>query len=322
MISRLNPENRCKRTLITRKEYVDKNIFEKFKNKGGIDLHAKIYHVWNGRNEQYLYLGSANATTSAFERNGEFLLRLKYKYGNTRSAQFLSDFYENGNSDNKFMPLNEPLENASSAIKWDAAESAMKELMCAEDLKARITRHRNGRFSIIVASNSMRLANDVFIAPLQKKDLLQRWTGRVTFEDLGADELSEFFIISATTPDGTHHNAVIKIETTGMPSDRDQEIYKGIIKSPNDFFRLLEIMLTDTPLQYISTEILHKEHTGNGIKPEENLSFPNLYEKMLKIAATNPKQIQEIGRLISKLSDDIVPPAFIKMYKLFVAATE
>ena len=145
------------------------------------------------------------------------------------------------------MPLNEPLENASSAIKWDAAESAMKELMCAEDLKARITRHRNGRFSIIVASNSMRLANDVFIAPLQKKDLLQRWTGRVTFEDLGADELSEFFIISATTPDGTHHNAVIKIETTGMPSDRDQEIYKGIIKSPNDFFRLLEIMLTDTP---------------------------------------------------------------------------
>ena len=201
----------------------------------GIDLHAKMYHVWNGRNEQYLYLGSANATTSAFERNGEFLLRLKYKYGNTRSAQFLSDFYENGNSDNKFMPLNEPLENASSAIKWDAAESAMKELMCAEDLKARITRHRNGRFSIIVASNSMRLANDVFIAPLQKKDLLQRWTGRVTFEDLGADELSEFFIISATTPDGTHHNAVIKIETTGMPSDRDQEIYKGIIKSPNDF---------------------------------------------------------------------------------------
>lgn len=334
MISRLNPENRCKRTLITQKEYVDKNIFEKFKNKGGIyvtlddlasrgiDLHAKMYHVWNGRNEQYLYLGSANATTSAFERNGEFLLRLKYKYGNTRSAQFLSDFYENGNSDNKFMPLNEPLENASSAIKWDAAESAMKELMCAEDLKARITRHRNGRFSIIVASNSMRLANDVFIAPLQKKDLLQRWTGRVTFEDLGADELSEFFIISATTPDGTHHNAVIKIETTGMPSDRDQEIYKGIIKSPNDFFRLLEIMLTDTPLQYISTEILHKEHTGNGIKPEENLSFPNLYEKMLKIAATNPKQIQEISRLISKLSDDIVPPVFIKMYKLFVAATE
>ncbi len=134
MISRLNPENRCKRTLITQKEYVDKNIFEKFKNKGGIyvtlddlasrgiDLHAKMYHVWNGRNEQYLYLGSANATTSAFERNGEFLLRLKYKYGNTRSAQFLSDFYENGNSDNKFMPLNEPLENASSAIKWDAAE--------------------------------------------------------------------------------------------------------------------------------------------------------------------------------------------------------
>lgn len=57
MLSRLNPENKCNRTLITRKEYVDRSIFDKFCNKGGIyvtlddlasrgmDLHAKMYHV-------------------------------------------------------------------------------------------------------------------------------------------------------------------------------------------------------------------------------------------------------------------------------------
>ena len=179
MLSRLNPENKFNRTLITRKEYVDRSIFDKFSNKGGIyvtlddlasrgmDLHAKMYHVWNGRNEQYLYLGSANATTSAFERNGEFLLRLKYKYGNNRSAQFLGDFYEKDNSDSKFMPLNEPLENSSPVIKWDVAESAMKDLMCADDLKARITHHRDGGYSVVVTSSMKRLDNEVFIAPLQ-----------------------------------------------------------------------------------------------------------------------------------------------------------
>ena len=332
MLSRLNPENKCNRTLITRKEYVDRSIFDKFYNKGGIyvtlddlasrgmDLHAKMYYVWNGRDDQYLYLGSANATQNAFKHNGEFLLGLKYKYGNTRSAQFLSNFYEKDNGDSKFMPLNEPLENASPVIKWDVAESAMKKLMCAEDLKARITHHRDGGYSVVVTSSLKRLDNDVFLAPLQKKELLQRWTGRAAFEGMKIDELSEFYILSASSPDGTHHEAIVKIETTGMPSDRDQEIYKGIIKTKKDFFRFLELMLTDTPLQYISSEILLKEIGTKGTENEEGMAFPSLYEKMLKIAATNPKQIHEIGRLISKLSDDVVPPAFMKMYKQFVSA--
>lgn len=332
MISRLTPGNRCKHTLITRKEYVDKTIFEKFYNKGGVyvtlddlasrgmDLHAKMYHVWNGRNEQHLFLGSANATTSAFERNGEFLLKLKYKSGNTRSAQFLNDFYEKDNRDSKFMPLNEPLENASSIIKWDVAESAMKDLMCAADLKAQITHHRDGSFSIAVSSSLKSLSNEVLIAPLQKKDLLQRWTGRALFSDLRLDELSEFFIISSTTPDGAHHEAVIKIATIGMPSTRDQGIYKGIIKTEKDFFRFLELMLTDTPLQYISSEILTKENSGKKATTDEIPPFSSLYEKMLKLAATNPKQIHEIGRLIGKLGDNVVPPAFIKMYRFFDSA--
>lgn len=332
MLSKLNPDNRCNRTLITRKEYVDKSIFNKFCNKGGIyvtlddlasrgmDLHAKMYHIWNGRNEQYLYLGSANATDNAFERNGEFLLRLKYKSGNTRSAQFLSDFYEKDNSDSKFMPLNEPLENTSPVIKWDVAESAMKDLMCAEDLKARITHHRDGGYSVVVTSSKKKLGNDVFIAPLQKKELLQRWTGKISFEDMNIDELSEFYIMSATSPDGTHHDAIVKIETTGMPSDRDQEIYKGIIKTKKDFFRFLELMLTDTPLQYISSEILLKKSGDKGTETDDTVIFPSLYEKMLKIAATNPKQIHEIGRLVSKLGNDVVPQAFTKMYKQFVSA--
>ena len=332
MLSRLNPENKCNSTLITRKEYVDRSIFDKFCNKGGIyvtlddlasrgmDLHAKMYYVWKGRNEQYLYLGSANATSSAFERNGEFLLRLKYEKHNCLSANFISNFYEKDNSDSKFMPLNEPLEKATPVLKWDVAESAMKDLMCADDLKARITHHRDGGYSVVVTSSVKRLANDVFIAPLQKKELLQRWTGRAAFEDMNIDELSEFYILSATSPDGTHHEAIVKIETTGMPSDRDQEIYKGIIKTKKDFFRFLELILTDTPLQYISSEILLKEIGAKGTESEEGIAFPSLYEKMLKIAATNPKQIHEIGRLVSKLSNDVVPPAFTKMYKQFVSA--
>lgn len=332
MLARLNPENKCKRILITRKEYVDKDIFNMFANKGGIyvtlddlasrgmDLHAKMYQIWNNRNEQYLYLGSANATTTAFERNGEFLLRLKYRYGNTRSAQLLGDFYEKDNKDSRFMPLNEPNNNASTTMKWDAAESAMKTLMCAEDFKARITHHRHGGYSVTVVSNERELANDVFIAPLQKKEMMLRWTGKVVFEDMNIDELSEFYILAATSADGVRHEAIVKIETSGMPAERDKNIVKGIIKTKNDFYRYIELMLTDAPLQYISSELLPKITGSTGNESDERMDFPNLYEKMLRIAATNPKQIYDIEALVDRLGDDVVPSSFTKMYKQFVKA--
>lgn len=332
MLARLNPENKCKRILITRKEYVDKDIFNMFANKGGIyvtlddlasrgmDLHAKMYQIWNNRNEQYLYLGSANATTTAFERNGEFLLRLKYRYGNTRSAQLLGDFYEKDNKDSRFMLLNEPNNNASTTMKWDAAESAMKTLMCAEDIKARITHHRHGGYSVTVVSNERELANNVFIAPLQKKEMMQRWTGKVVFEDMNIDELSEFYILAATSADGVRHEAIVKIETSGMPAERDKNIVKGIIKTKNDFYRYIELMLTDAPLQYISSELLPRKTVGTGNESDERMDFPNLYEKMLRIAATNPKQIYDIEALVDRLGDDVVPSSFTKMYKQFVNA--
>lgn len=332
MLTRLNPENKCKRILITRKEYVDKDIFNMFANKGGIyvtldnlasrgmDLHAKMYQIWNNRNEQYLYLGSANATTTAFERNGEFLLRLKYRYGNTRSAQLLGDFYEKDNKDSRFMPLNEPNDNASTTMKWDAAESAMKTLMCAEDIKARITHHRHGGYSVTVVSNERELTNDVFIAPLQKKEMMQRWTGKVVFEDMNIDELSEFYVLAATSADGVRHEVIVKIETSGMPTERDKNIVKGIIKTKNDFYRYIELMLTDAPLQYISSELLPKITGSTGNESDERMDFPNLYEKMLRIAATNPKQIYDIEALVDRLGDDVVPSSFTKMYKQFVNA--
>ena len=322
LLNRLSPN-----TLITRKEYVDKDIFDKISKIyvalddlacRGMDLHAKMYYVFNGRNHKYLYLGSANATNSAFTRNGEFLLGLKYKSGNSRSEQFLGNFYEKDNKDNKFMPLIEPLENASSCIEWDKAEESMKILMCAEDLKAKIIPHRKGEYSVVVTSKTKKLDNDVYISPLQK-DYKQKWTGKVKFENMKADELSEFYILSATSTDGKQHKAIIKIETESLPQCRDSEIYKGIIKSEKDFFHFLEYMLTDTPLRHYSNEILQKEHGVNGSGTTENNEYPNLYEKMLKVVATNPEQFRKIEQLVNKL-DAVVPDKFKKMYKLFVSA--
>ena len=83
--------------------------------------------------------------------------------------------------------------NHRPVIRWDKAELAMKELMCSDDLKAKLTKHRDGSFSILVTSSLKKLGNTVSIAPLQKRDMLMEWKGRAEFKGLAADELSEFY---------------------------------------------------------------------------------------------------------------------------------
>lgn len=332
MIGILNPANKCNRTLITRKEYVDGSVFDRFKGKGdvyvvlddlatrGMDLHAKMYQVWYGRDKQYLFLGSANATTSAFKRNGEFILRLKYKSGNSKANDFLRCFYEKDNADSKFIKLKEPLETASTIIKWDAAESAIKELICASDFSAKITHHRTGDYSVVLTSTLKELGHEVKVAPLHRRDLEQKWNGKISFCDIKAEELSEFYIISARSDEGKLYETIVKVATTGMPAERDQAIYQSIIKSKRDFYRFLELMLTDTPLQYISNEILHKEFSDINEKKDNCIAFTGLYEKMLKTAADNPRQLKEIGKVISKLAKGVVPEGFIQVYNHFLSA--
>ena len=330
LLGRINPNRKEHRALITRKEYVTTDIFNMFAPKGGVfialddlasrgmDLHAKMYLVWMGRERHYLYLGSANATNSAFERNGEFLLRLKFEYGNSKYYQFLKDFYEEGNKDSKFVRLNEPIEKTTTVIRWDNAELAMKEMMCADDLKAKITRHRDNTFTIVVTSSLKKLGNPVFIAPLQKRDMQREWKGRAVFDEMSADELSEFYIVSSQCEDGKHHEAIIRIVTEGMPNDRDTVIYKSIIKNKHDFVKFLELMLSDTPVQYISNEILQKEK-GTG-ESEEGYEFAQIYEKMLRMSAVNPKQILQIGKMLDKLDSETVPEECRKIYKQFSIA--
>lgn len=333
LIGRINPNRKDHRALITRKEYVTPEIFNSFDSKGGVfialddlasrgmDLHAKMYLVWMGRDKHYLYLGSANATNSAFERNGEFLLRLKFEYGNSKYYQFLKDFYEKDNKDSKFVRLNEPTEKSSTVIRWDKAELAMKELMCSDDLKAKITKHRDGSFSILVTSSLKKLGNTVSIAPLQKRDMLMEWKGRAEFKGLAADELSEFYIISALSEDGTIHEAIIRIITEGMPNERDTAIYKSIIKNRHDFVRFLELMLSDTPVQYLSNEIILKEK-GQGGSDSDSHEFPQVYEKMLRVAAVNPGQIFQIEKILRKLDIETVPKEFSQIFKQFTNAVK
>ena len=61
--------------------YTTKEVMtDKVEKNVSVDIHEKVYFIRNGKNLQnYLYLGSTNATGNGFGRNVEFLLRLQFK---------------------------------------------------------------------------------------------------------------------------------------------------------------------------------------------------------------------------------------------------
>lgn len=334
-INEISKKTKYKRSLVTRKEYVSRPIYDLINEKGnvyislddlasnGMDLHAKMYYVYDGMEKMYLYLGSANATTTAFTRNGEFLLRLKYKKGHSRYDKFLKEFYDENSKECKFIKMNEPVVETSS-LGYDDAELSIKQLVCDNSLEANIIAHRDGTYSVIITSPNNAFTIPVQISPLQRRDKMKVWNGNVKFDNLSAEDLSEFYIVSADFEnEGTirHHESIVRIKTSGMPKDRDLMIYKSIIKKEEDFLKYLRFMLAENPAQQIALDYLEqKQRESKGANNADAIAFSGLYENMLRVAAINPKQILEIGRLMKKLDPKVVPASFEKIYKQFVAA--
>lgn len=335
-LKELLPKNIKERVLITRREHVNQEILDMFDGNvyvcndelvaQGMDLHAKMYYMESGRNERYMFLGSANATDSAFNRNAEFLLKLKYNGQNGHRKKFLSELFSENEEDNKFVQvrcddLNAKDADASTEEADRTIEKLMKELMCKDSLKAHITHHQSGDYSITVTTDKYdKTDSRIFLAPLQKEGSAMTWSKKMEFTDLKAADLSEFFIISGIEENGRHLKKIIKIPTTGIPTqERDRAIYKSIVRK-NDFYAFIGMMLTDYPLSYIAG-IKTKKETENGTaEPVDKTEYYGLYESLLRTAASEPDKIKKIKRVTDNLDKDVVPEEFRKLIRHFAAA--
>lgn len=334
VLKKINPRKKKDKYLITRREYVTEDVLEWFTKvfvcdedvaASGADLHAKMYHIWSNRHNQYLFLGSANATYSAFNRNAEFLLRLKYKYGNINDKEFLSGFYSEGDPDCRFVQMTEDdlIGQDTASATEDVGrllEKTLKELICDEGLKAVVEPVDGKCYSITVTST--KADSSVYIAPMQRASDVKPWSQTIVFDGLELPELSEFYVVSVTGADGVQIEKVIKIPTEGIPADRDKSIYKGVIRNPKDFYTLLGLMLSDVPYSYligrmndVSSE--HKASEGN-----DKIIYTNLYESLLRTAASEPEKIGRIQDLMKRLDEEVVPEEFSRLIAHFVEAIQ
>ena len=160
---------------------------------------------------------------------------------------------------------------------------------------------------------------ELTISPLQstKEQLVCEET---IIKGLSLRELGALYKVKARQGEAEIQR-IIKIETSNIPKERDNEIFKDVIQDKEKFFRYISILLSDDFLATIVEEILQRQELGKGKWQSYESEIPVLYEKMLNVMVHNPQSLSDIGEIMKMLQgNDIVPDDFTKLYETFKAA--
>ena len=319
-------QNASQKILITRKSSVTKRTMEAFDhvfitkdilsdNEFGIkqDIHAKLYFTTT-RDGNYLYIGSANASHNAFYRNVECLLRLQYKPNCIGMKTFTQDFLPSENcpyEELTYIPEIPPADPNQKLI-----DEALREAVYA--LKRADVLSNGAAYSIQINAKELKTAESVLIAPLQRQDLMTTLRPETVFDGLLLKEISEFFILRVQS-----QTLVVKVDTRGIPKDRDQAIYRGIIDSKTKFMTYLSFVLSEDPASFAAeTDLLDDVLLCGNDRDGADAATAAIYEKMLRVFHQNPNRLKGIADMIRRLEPDVVGEDFVQMYQQFEAAAK
>lgn len=280
------------------------------------DIHAKVYlrTKWS---DSDLYIGSANASYSAFfGGNVECLLALhgKQRYLNVEKLKADLGLC---NVDDKGCPFErvEPKDyvTANEDAVTNKLEAAVKEL-CATRKMAVVT--GDEPYTIIVTLKLTQRDVKLTLSPLMRSNP-QPISETVIFSGLHLHDLSEWYKVTAKF-NGQEMSRVMKIQTSGIPGDRDMAVFSEIVNNKDLFLIYIAFLLSD---DYLSAFLeSRKKGKGDYCFLNMNYEMPILYERMLKAAASAPDSLREIREIISLTNSDIVPKDFRELYKQFEKA--
>lgn len=286
-----------------------------------MNLHAKMYFSWGPKTGGiHLWLGSANATHSGFYRNSEFLLKLTLKRGRGQFEDFKSEFCdEKKQMCERITSLPEvetEKENNSLAI------SVRKNLISRNNLTAQVVNTGDDYIITIYAKRIKEIRGKITLAPIQEQwneaeltSELQRCRIKVTTRS----HLSEFYILKVEPfdEDVSPVKIALKINTTGIPEDRDDHIFRSLIDTRDKFLNYVEMMITDRPQELASLMISDAESWASMANSQSNHRCNSLYESLLRIAATNPERPDDVNDLVNRLDVKIIPESFAQMCAKF-----
>ena len=278
------------------------------------DIHAKIY-LMTKDSSSTLYLGSMNASDNGLHRNIEMLLKLSaYRYY-LNIEQIEADLFGPDEKWNPFeeIDLNDVDSKEPEQNEKDALERMIK-MICRLRAKAVVEQTGDSYKITITIACPREGFPDAEIAPARTVRT-QPLAEKMVFDDLSALELTELYRITAKGK--TENITRMILIPTEMPLNRDDMVVRSILKDKRAFVDYLAFILGD---DYVLSALEMENTTSdrdNDHRSEE-VGLPAIYEKMIKVAYSEPERLKEIRHIMDRIADcDVIPDEFIQMYDTF-----
>lgn len=297
------------------------------------DLHAKVF-LFDQEDFTTWFLGSANATKAAFERNVEFMLELKGVEPAARLSKVRKQLLGNDEVGGLFVPF-----RAGEGGKEDEEENrrraALRNLEYAilnaamHGTVSPSANESNYDLSLALDFRAVRAAASftVFVRPfvLGVDDQKARLGAaqELSFSNISETHLSRFVHVTIREGDHTLREFLVRIEVDGIPSTRLDNIFKSIINSRDKFFTYLRFLLTDELSKEDFERAPPKSGGGGANGGGWDLDMP-IFEQLLVTASRNPQRLREVDQVITGLRESagegVIPPEFLSLWEVFKAA--
>lgn len=297
------------------------------------NLHAKIF-VGSKSGYQHWFMGSANCTSPAFERNIEFIAELKTDQSKLSPKKTLKSLTE---AKEKEIPL---FEKYDVNLRHDLSEEKNIELHLRKiiyDLTGLVFRgeltQRNQNNGILydllikcdATEFTIKEGFEVQLKPLPESaripvalvpgelNQINKYTG---YSEL---QLSPFLQVLILHNTKVKKSFVEQMEIE-LPSTRLNKIFNSIIDNEEKFLKYLSFLLSGDPPEPICIE--HLPANGDVKKGKQFQSIP-IFENLLVTASRRPDRLRLIENLIERVKADgtdgepIVSEDFLKLWSVF-----
>jgi len=303
------------------------------------NLHAKLYVYEGGSNGVSWFLGSANATKAAFDRNIEFLLELR----GSNSAVSLDRLKDELLGDNEKGGIFQQYQPPSEAI--DDLESRKLEeqlrllefnlLKHLEITQAKVTPSENAAnfdlHLVLDPGPSQWHGLTVKVSPfnsegVQPIEMPPRRSTAMAFRNINESNLSRFLRFEIWQGAERLRAFLMKVMIDGLPETRVSRILRSIINSRDRFFEYLRFLLADdSDKEPVGADSDEKGgETGKETPSIWDMSTP-IFEQLLLAASRFPRRLKAIDEVIEQLRKEeegdsagrVVPQEFLEFWEAF-----
>jgi hypothetical protein len=307
-------------------------------------LHAKLY-VWEHGWDADWLIGSANATTSAFHHNVEFMIGLTGKksrigidailHDKSGRASFMNILRAYPEPDTLSKP--DPDQKAAEAMaekvrKWLISSEPFLSIDCPApqeyeaSLGFKVQRKAEpGNYSILCWPITVDSGLGQFV-------FQNRHTKPVHFSQIGLTSLTSFVGFEIRVTHKAHQHVarfVINLPVVGMPAERDDSILSAMLSDRSQFLQYLQMLLLDgsTNLDSAFTEAALR--LGSKLPNTGRWDQPLLEKLVLALSRSNfpGGQIDQIQDLVTRLKRSphgqlVIPPEFDLLWEKILLARE